>query len=138
VLVMIVRRVVLRWSCVIVSPNLCKRAQGEVLFPAISVSIGATSATCGTNPLPPLFMTNGFGRHRADADYYPRLYSMLLDQIEIVALDGKGAAEMFIVEFAEKTERVPLAAAKEFIIARWERFLADGTDRRFKVYPAAF
>jgi hypothetical protein len=62
---------------------------------------------------------------------------MLLDQIEIVASDGKGEKEMFIVEVGGKSERVPLAAAREFIVARWAGFL-NGTDRRFKVFPAAF
>jgi len=77
-------------------------------------------------------------RHRADADYYPRLYSMLLDQIEIVAADGAGPAEMFRVEYGTQRDLVPLERAKEFIIARWGKFIADGKDRRFKVVPAQY
>jgi len=63
---------------------------------------------------------------------------MLLDQIEIVAADGEGAAEMFHIEYGTQFDLVPLEKAKEFIIGRWAKFIADGKDRRFKVIPVKY
>ena len=78
------------------------------------------------------------GRHRADADYYPRLFSMILDQIEYVAADGKGEKEMFHIEYLSYHEVVELKRAKEFVVGYWRMFAADGQDRRFKVVPIRF
>lgn len=77
-------------------------------------------------------------RHRADADYYPRLFSMLLDQLEYVAADGNGDKEMFHVDFGTYHEVVELQKAKEFVVGYWKMFVEDGKDRRFKVVPIRF
>jgi hypothetical protein len=77
-------------------------------------------------------------RHRADADYYPRLYSMILDQIEYVAADGHGGEEMFYLEHGKMQSIVHLDMAKEFIIGQWSKFLAEGKSRLFKVVPVRY
>jgi hypothetical protein len=77
-------------------------------------------------------------RHRADADYYPRLFSMILDQIEYVAADGNRDKEMFHIGYGTHQEIVELARAKEFVVGYWKMFVADGKDRRFKVVPIRF
>ena len=77
-------------------------------------------------------------RHRADVDYYPRLYSMILDQIEHVAVEGNGEKEMFHIEFASYHEIVELERAKEFVVGYWKMFAKDGKERRFKVVPIRF
>ena len=77
-------------------------------------------------------------RHRADTDYYPRLFSMILDQLEYVAADGHGENELFHIEYANYHEIVELDKAKEFVLGHWRKFEADGKDRRFKVVPIRF
>jgi hypothetical protein len=77
-------------------------------------------------------------RHRADADYYPRLFSMILDQLEYVAEAGNGDQELFHVEYASYHEIVDLSKAKEFVVQYWIKFATDGKDRRFKVVPIRF
>ena len=77
-------------------------------------------------------------RHRADADYYPRLFSMILDQIEYVAADGNKDKEMFHIGCGTYHEIVELARAKEFVVGYWKMFVADGKDRPFKVVPIRF
>ena len=77
-------------------------------------------------------------RHRADADYYPRLFSMILDQLEYVADDGSGENEMFLLQLGNYNEAVELPKAKEFVINCWKKFAADGKDRKFKVVPIRF
>ena len=79
-----------------------------------------------------------FIRHRADADYYPRLFSMILDQLEYVAEAGNGDTELFHIEFSDTQEIVQLSQAKEFVMEYWTKFAADGRDRNFKVLPLRY
>jgi hypothetical protein len=74
-------------------------------------------------------------RHRADSDYYPRLYSMILDQLEVVAESKKDMERFFRVQSRDTNEIVDLEKAKEFVVSFWKRFLIDGADRKFRVVP---
>jgi hypothetical protein len=85
-----------------------------------------------------LFHDSFFYRHRADADYFPHLFSMILNQLEYVAEDGNGEKEMFHIEFGTYHEFVELARAKEFVVDYWKMFIEDGKDCCFKVVPIRF
>ena len=78
------------------------------------------------------------GSHRADADYYPRLYSMILDQLEYVAADGDGPSEMFQIELGTFHEIVDLTKAKAFVVDNWAKASQQGRERRFKVVPIRY
>ena len=77
-------------------------------------------------------------RHRADSDYFARLYSMILDQLEYVSSDGSGNTELFQLESGSYTETGDLTKAKEFVLGYWKKFASDGKERRFKVVPVRF
>jgi hypothetical protein len=77
-------------------------------------------------------------RYRADVDYYPRLFSMILDQLEYIAENGEAEKEMFHVEFGNMHEVSDLARTKELVIEHWAKFAEDGKDHQFKVVPMRF
>ena len=77
-------------------------------------------------------------RHRADADYYPRLFSMILDQLEYVAADGDGDKEMFQIELGTFHAIVDLSKAKDFVVENWTKVTEQGKERRFKVVPIRY
>jgi hypothetical protein len=77
-------------------------------------------------------------RYRADVDYYPRLFSMILDQLEYIAANGDGDKEMFHVEFGNMHEVANLARTKQHVVEHWAKFAEDGRDHRLKVVPMRF
>lgn len=77
-------------------------------------------------------------RHRADSDYYPRLFSMILDQIEHVASLGDGDKELFHVESNRSHQIVDLQKAKEHVVEYWRKYEREVNVGRFKVRPVRF
>jgi hypothetical protein len=71
-------------------------------------------------------------------DYYPRLFSMILDQLEFVAEAGKQKDELFEIVYGNHHEIGNLEKAKEFVLTYWNKFATDGRDRKFQVVPLRF
>ena len=72
-------------------------------------------------------------RHRRDADYYPRVFSLLLDQLEICAKDDN--VTRFVTNYKDEEFTVDLIGAHEFILRIWEKWDRDGKVRRFRIIP---
>jgi hypothetical protein len=89
-------------------------------------------------PTNPPYLCDVDSRHRADSDYYPRLFSMILDQLEYVAEDGNGEKELFHVEIGKSHQIVELERAKEYVVEYWRKFETKGSQGRFKVVPIRF
>ena len=76
------------------------------------------------------------GRHRRDADYYPRVFSLLLDQLEICAKEDN--ATNFVTSYKEEDRVVDLIGAHEFILRIWEKWDRDGKIRKFRIIPEKY
>ena len=76
------------------------------------------------------------GRHRRDADYYPRVFSLLLDQLEIVAKEDN--ATKFFTCYDDQEVLVDLIGAHEFILRIWEKWDGDGKVRKFRIIPEKY
>jgi hypothetical protein len=75
-------------------------------------------------------------RHRRDADYYPRVFSLLVDQLEICAKEDN--ATRFITTYKDEDFTVDLIGAHEFILRIWEKWDRDGKVRRFRIIPEKY
>jgi hypothetical protein len=80
--------------------------------------------------------TDVWDRHRRDADYYPRVFSLLLDQLEICAKDDN--VTRFITTYKDEDFTVDLIGAHEFILRIWEKWDRDGKNRRFRIIPEKY
>ena len=75
-------------------------------------------------------------RHRRDADYYPRVFSLLLDQLEICAKEDN--ATNFVTSYKEEDRLLDLIGAHEFILRIWEKWDRDGKIRKFRIIPEKY
>ena len=75
-------------------------------------------------------------RHRRDADYYPRVFSLLLDQLEICAKEDN--ATNFVTQYKEEERVVDLIGAHEFILRIWDKWDRDGKIRKFRIIPEKY
>jgi hypothetical protein len=74
--------------------------------------------------------------HRRDADYYPRVFSLLLDQLEICAKEDN--ATTFHYSYKDEEVLVDLIGAHEFILRIWEKWDRDGKIRKFRIIPEKY
>jgi len=74
--------------------------------------------------------------HRRDADYYPRVFSLLLDQLEICAKEDN--ATNFYYSYKDEEVLVDLIGAHEFILRIWEKWARDGKIRKFRIIPEKY
>ena len=74
--------------------------------------------------------------HRRDADYYPRVFSLLIDQLEICAREDD--AKLFYTLYKDEEILVDLIGAHEFIQRIWEKWDRDGKIRKFRVIPEKY